>query len=98
VTGVKLKITGEDQPGMIADASALLSTIGCNIERLDSYRKNKGSSANFHLHVDAGADREFTHAEIEHIKEETRRMKQKYNLTRAEVGILRHKRVELGSN
>jgi hypothetical protein len=83
---------------MIKEFSTLLSEVGCNIERLDTYIKKKvnGQGAvNFHLHIDAGADREFTEQEILKMKSKIDEIKKHYELQRCEIGVLRHKRVDL---
>ena len=95
VTGIKLETSGEDTPGVVADFANLLSTLNCNIERLDSYLKMRNGKPIFYLHVEAGADREFTPEDILSIREETKILKDKYQLTKCNVGILRHNRVEL---
>jgi len=97
VTGIKLKVTGPCAPGIVADFATMLHNVGCNIERLDSYNKVKSGQRHFHLHVDAGADREFSEMEIKAIKEQTSALRVKYNLHKHDVGILRRKRVALNA-
>jgi glycine cleavage system regulatory protein len=98
VTGIKIKMVGNDVPGLVMDVSKLTTDLGCNVERLDSYIKCKNadkSVRNFHLHIDCGADREFTENEIKLLRERVLEVKEKYDLQKCDVGILRHKRVEL---